>query len=1080
LSTLPSGTVTLLLADVEGSTRRWETEPEAMAAAVARLDATLAALVPMHGAHRPLDQGEGDSFFLAFARAGDAVECALALQRADLAPIQLRIGLHTGDVERRGDQNYAGPAVNRCARLRDVAAGGQTLLSQTTRDLVVDRMADDRSLVDLGVHLLRDLARPERIFQLHAPDLPSDFPPLRSLDTYTHNLPIQLTTFIGRERELADVSALLRDNRLVTITGSGGCGKTRLAVQVAAEIVARFPGGTHLVDLAPMHEPAMVARTIAEVLRIPDASREVIESVVGKLRDVHGLLIVDNCEHLIDACAEVVDTILRRCPSMTMLATSREPLGVEGETTWRVPSMDVPTDAVALFADRARRARSDFELTDANRADVESICTQLEGIPLAIELAAARIRVLPPDQIAGGLRDRFRVLSGGSRTAVPRQQTLRASIDWSHELLTEPDRILFRRLAAFVGSFDLAAAEAIASGEGLARHHVLDQLTSLIDKSLVIADVDGRHRLLEMVRQYALDKLADAGESDTTWRRHRDHFLEVAGNAYEHMRTPEQTEWILRVHEDLDNMRAASAWSHDIGEHEAAIRLALPFFYLPHGWGLEADWLTAALAADDVPVALRIQGCAAQLRGLWWYNLPDRTLADRLIDLGRASGDPALLAFSLDAACQASAWSQPEVHLDDVREAVSVAEDLGDPFLLSDVLCHEGDVVALTGRPLAARPMLERSAQLALVAGHRYRAHSAWGRTALVSFMVGDLRGCRELAERVAQAAETRHRILYHQNAQGTVWSAFAAALCGEDQAATLIRVAEDVVPSAPYTRWMQAQLCWLRGVHSLVTGSPAAARASFDDAMAFDVSRALNDLFVDRAVEVDLALGDPAGARSRGEALLRRWDDLDRPWHRAAILVVLARIALAERDVERAEEVAQRALAATSEVGDRLRATDAIELLARVALDNDAFEFAARLLAAADAGRASIGAQRFAIYAEAHDAAVAELGGALGDAFDGVWAEGAALTLDEAIAYARRGWGERKRPTSGWHSLTPTELDVVRLVADGLANKEIAARLFISPRTVQAHLTHVYSKLGVSSRVALAKEAAIRSAPSA
>ena len=314
---LPVGTVTLLLADVEGSTRLWESEPEAMTAALARLDGIVDEIAATYSGVRPVEQGEGDSFVIAFARASDAVACALDLQLAPLAPIRLRIGLHTGEVQLRDDHNYMGPAMNRAARIRDLAHGGQTVLSGVTHDLVIDCLPNSAWLVDLGSHSLRDLTRPERVVQLCHPDVPVEFPALRSLDAFAHNLPVQLTRFIGREAEMTKVVRLLDENRLVTLTGAGGAGKTRLAIQVAVEQLAEYPGGVWQVDLAPLTDPAVVPVAVSRALGLPDEpGRSTINTVISFLADHHALLLLDNCEHLLDACAVLIDELLRACPAL--------------------------------------------------------------------------------------------------------------------------------------------------------------------------------------------------------------------------------------------------------------------------------------------------------------------------------------------------------------------------------------------------------------------------------------------------------------------------------------------------------------------------------------------------------------------------------------------------------------------------------------------------------------------------------------------------------------------------------------------------------------------------------------------
>ena len=484
---LPAGTVTFLLTDIEGSTRLWESAAEAMAMAVPRSYVLIEQAIGRHGGVRPVEQGEGDSVVGAFARASDAVAAALAAQRAlrgETWPggleVNVRMALHTAEAQLRDEGNYFGAALSRCARLRAIAHGGQVLVSGSTHDLVIDGLADGLALVDLGEHRLRDLGRPERVFALAHPDLPGDFPDLRSLDALPNNLPFQLTSFVGRGSEIAQAPEALDDTRLLTLTGAGGCGKTRLALQVAADVLDRVPDGGWWVELAPLAEEGLVGAAIAEVLGVrPLPGMTPLAAACAHLASRRALLILDNCEHLLAACAQAVEAILHAAPEVIVLATSRAPLGVAGETDWRVPSLSLPSpaasqqsealsqsDAVRLFIERALKVRPNFAVTNENAPAVAPICSELDGIPLAIELAAARIRVLSVEQIAAGLSDRFRLLTGGAKSGLPRQQTLRASVDWSYDLLSADEQALLRRVSVFAGGFTLDAVEAVCSGDG--------------------------------------------------------------------------------------------------------------------------------------------------------------------------------------------------------------------------------------------------------------------------------------------------------------------------------------------------------------------------------------------------------------------------------------------------------------------------------------------------------------------------------------------------------------------------------------------------------------------------------------
>ena len=627
---LPTGTVTLLLADVEGSTRLWQNHSDEMTEAVAALDRTLAEVTAKHNGVRPVEQGEGDSFVIAFACASDAVACALDLQRAALGPIRLRIGLHTGEIRLRDEGNYIGPTINRTARLRDLAHGGQTVLTAITEELVLDSLPDDAWTVDLGSHSLRDLPRPERVMQLCHRELTNQFPPLRSQnDVVAQHLPVQLTSFVGRSRQLAEVRRLVVENRLVTLTGAGGIGKTRLAVQFAATAAGEFDGGAMYVDLAPIIDPDLVPLAVARALGLPDQpGRSTMDTIIRAVGARQMLMVLDNCEHLLDPSANLITAMTSSCPGLTILTTSREPIGVAGEWTWRVPSLSLADEAVELFADRARLATRDFHVTADNLAVVTEICQRLDGMPLAIELAAARVRALSLDELKDSLHDRFRLLTGGSRTAVRRQQTLRASVDWSHALLSEPESVLFRRLATFAGGFDLRAVQMVTGSGNAERYQVLDQLSLLVDKSLVVAESDRghtRYRLLETVRQYAAEKLTESGEAADIRTRHRGHYAALA-TELDNPSAGRHEQLLEQAVTDIDNLRTAFAWSRDCGDIEAAMHLAsalLPL-WLARGRVVEGlSWFERLLddrAANEADVAPAVHARALADRRYWTHG----------------------------------------------------------------------------------------------------------------------------------------------------------------------------------------------------------------------------------------------------------------------------------------------------------------------------------------------------------------------------------------------------------------------------------------------------------------------------
>ena len=784
---LPTGMATLLLADVEGSTRLWETQPDEMTAAITRLNQTVSDVVAAHDGVRPVEQGEGDSFVAAFARASDAVAAALELQRAPLAPIRLRIGVHTGEVQLRDEGNYAGPTINRTARLRDLAHGGQTVLSGATEDMIVDRLPAGSWLTDLGTHQLRDLPRPERVVQLCHPDVRNEFPPLRTPKSVgVHNLPVQLTSFVGREAETHEVRQLLADNRLVTLTGAGGAGKTRLAVEITAQIAPEFRDGVWYVDLAPITHPAVVPVTVARVLGLPDQpGRSTMDTLLRFVGDRQLLILLDNCEHLLDASAELIVALLAGAPGLTVLATSREPIGVTGEATWRVPSLSVADAAIELFADRARLAQAGFTVSTDNAVAVTEICRRLDGLPLAIELAAARVRALSLAEILEGLHDRFRLLTGGARTAVRRQQTLRASVDWSHALLSEPERVLFRRLAVFLGGFDLDAAQAVAGGGDVERYQVLDQLTLLVDKSLVVAENTGdrtRYRLLETVRQYALEKLAESGEADAVRSRHRDHYNAIAALLDAPARTDHEQR-LEQAEAEMDNLRAAFVWSLETGDVGRSLELATslqPLWFTRGRIREGLAWFDAALTGGDtnhleVADAVRAGALADKaVLDAWVAARLSMDQAQQALAIARELDDPALLARALTACGVVAGYYDREVARPYFAEAIGLARAIGDRWRLSQILALQAQGAAIAGDPLAVRAAAEEGRDLADAIGDRSNSRVCRFWLGLAQGVSGDLAGAIKESGEVAAESAAAHDEIWRVASLGTLGTVLA------------------------------------------------------------------------------------------------------------------------------------------------------------------------------------------------------------------------------------------------------------------------------------------------------------------
>jgi len=725
-SALPTGTVTFLFTDIEGSTERWDIHREAMSAAVQRHDAIGRAAMDAHGGY--VFKTLGDAFCVAFARTDAAVSAALDFQRALAAEdfsavggLRVRAALHTGAADERGG-DYFGSTVNRVARLLSIGHGGQTLLSGVTHDLVLGALPSQVSLRDLGEHRLKDLSRPEYVYQLVAPELASEFPALRSLQSMPNNLPLQMTSFVGREREVAEIAESLGTHRLVTLVGSGGIGKTRTSLQVAANLLDGSGNGVWFIELAPLASDEYISATIAQALGLSlPPEGDALAHLVKTLKSWQALLVFDNCEHIVAGAARVIWAIIRQCPKIAILASSRQGLGIAGETIYRLPSLGVgdgatvanareatAAPAIALFVERANAADQHFALTDENASIVADICRRLDGIPLAIELAAARVKVLSPRQLRERLDERFRVLTGGSRNLLPRQQTLRALIDWSHDLLDDRERMLFRRLGIFVNGFTLEAAIAVATSDDFEELDLFDVLASLVDKSLVLAEPAGdalRYRMLESTRAYAREKLGASGESHDRALRHlhhlRDRFVDERKRLNQTGRG-EPMDRLIAI--ELEDLRAALDWGIANGEAKLASEpLAAVGRY----------WLSVALAGegyerfanaierleDDAPASLR--SSLLTWKGSYASDFGRITEACDLtsegVRLGRASGDRTALAFAL---IEESNALRQAGRIDDAADAAAELEALissEDRWLALRALQNKAALVGIRG-----------------------------------------------------------------------------------------------------------------------------------------------------------------------------------------------------------------------------------------------------------------------------------------------------------------------------------------------------------------------------------------------
>ena len=758
---LPSGTVTFLFTDIEGSTKLAQEYPDAMPSLLARHNEILKQTIEGH--HGFVFQIVGDSFCASFHNASDALNAALSIQRLlhneawTPAPIKVRMGIHTGQADLQSNGEYQGYlTLSHVQRLMSAAHGGQILISFATQELVREAIPESVTLRDMGERRLKDVIRTEHIYQLVIADLPSDFPPIKTLDRYLHNLPAQMTSFIGRETELAEVKQALSAHRLVTLTGSGGAGKSRLSLQVGMDCLHQFPDGVWLVELAPVTDPALVPQTLLSTFNLrEDRHRSVQAVLVDFLRAKTLLLVLDNCEHLIEACAQISDALLQACAKLRILASSREALGISGEYAYRVPSLSTPNpeqlpsldelekaDSIRLFVERAATAKQGFTLTNVNAFSLAQICYRLDGIPLAIELAASRVKVLSPEQIAARLDDRFRLLTGGSRTALPRQQTLRAMIDWSYSLLSEQEKTLFRRLAVFVGGWTLEAAEAVCASTGkdnIQSHDVLDLLTRLVDKSLVFNEESAeeiRYHRLETIRQYSREKFFETDEVETGRNCHLDFFVQFAELVDKKLKSSDQLLWHRRMAAEQDNLRAALEWGLNT-DPDSALRIAgaANLFWTAGGYSAEGfRWTQKALeqaektaVAGNITNEQRRVARAKALCGLTrlYLSLGDNANAKRAAEesvaLYRQSQDRLGLAFALVVLAYPLEFLGERVQAEAaLQESYSIGRAEGDIYIICRALNRLGNVIVDLYHDLnLSQGYVEESLHLAKEAGLR-------------------------------------------------------------------------------------------------------------------------------------------------------------------------------------------------------------------------------------------------------------------------------------------------------------------------------------------------------------------------
>ncbi|MGH2613707.1 MAG: ATP-binding protein [Thermomicrobiales bacterium] len=951
----PSGTVAFLFTDIEGSTRRWETQQQAMWIAVERHFALMrAAIEAQQGV---LFKTIGDAVQGAFPTIPLAIAAAVAAQAAlrqedwgDLGPMRVRMAVHVGAATPR-DGDYLAPALNRLARVLSSGYGEQILLTEAARAAAGTDLPSGCDVLDLGAHRLRDLLQAEHIFQLRGPGLVADFPPLKNLDRHLHNLPAQPTALLGRETEIAAVRALLEQDevRLVTLTGPGGTGKTRLGVQVAAELAEAFADGVWFIPLAAVADPDLVVAAIAQPLGVREVAGEpLLESVQDYLRSRHALLLLDNFEH-VTAAAPDVAAILASCPHVKVLATSREPLRIRGEREFPVSPLALPQPrqvrnisptalldfpAIRLFVERAQAVKPDFALTAANASDVASIAQRLDGLPLAIELAAARARILPPAKLLARLDKRLKLLTGGSRDLPARQQTLRAAIEWSHDLLRPDDQALFARLAVFVGGCTLEAAEAVCADVGEHTLAVLDGLESLVLKSLVRQDGDAdgtlRFTMLETIREYGLERLEATGEVGAVRRAHAAYFLALSEEAEPELRGAEQVTWLDRLGAEHDNLRAALGSLEQPADAETRLRLAgsLWRFWWVRGHLTEGrGWLERALnSSANMPPAIQAKalngaGILAESQGDYEQAT---TLHEQALELRRQAGDRQGVAASLTnlgiiASIQGNYRRAAELH----KQSLALWQELGDEPGIASALYELGSLTLNRGNYGRARTLLQQSFNL-------FRD-------------LGDVPG--------------------------------------------------------------QAIVLESLGIHAFHNGDYEGAASHYEKGL--ELWRNLED---SRMIAHSLSnLGEAMynqGDHSRANSLLNEalllYKELGETRGKAFVLYQLGILAAARDDASQAALLFGESVALRQQLGEDPAIIESLEGLASVACLRGESTRAIRLFAASEAQRGAIGAPLPPAYQAKHQRHLDSARAAIGETeFAAAWAAGRELSLDEAIAEA-------------------------------------------------------------------------------
>lgn len=1021
----PSGLVAFLFTDIEGSTQLAQQNPRAWESMEARHHAILQTAMDVF--HGDVFNIVGDAFCVAFADPLSAVQAAmdvqikLAQEEWGEAKIKVRMGIHVGPAEKRGSDYHGYLTLALIQRVMSAGHGGQVLLTNAAQQLVYDQLPNGVAARSLGEHKLKDLKLPEHLYQLIIPNLPADFPPLKTLNHYRHNLPTQLTSFIGREREISEVIQLIRDSRIVTLTGSGGAGKTRLSLQAGAECIEQFKNGVWFVELAPLTESSRIVGAVMSVLGLHEKDND-IHALARYIESQSMLLIFDNCEHLIEDCARLVEGLIQSCPNLRVISSSREAFGIVGEHPYRVPSLPFPDpkrlplldeiercESVQLFIERVKIFSPSFALTEKNASFVADICFRLDGIPLALELAAARIKVMSVEQMASRLGDIFNLLTNGSRTALPRQQTLRALIEWSYDLLSESEKGLFRKLAAFSGGWSLDAAESICGAERSGAS-VLDDLARLVDKSLVVKEEhegESRFHMLETIRQYAEFKMFASEEVEDVKNRHRDWYMKLAETAEPKLRTGEQLRWLNQLEMEHDNLRAAMNWSIAQKHVEQALRIpsALVYFWEIHGHEEEGrSWFKQALGLDVNTKKNRPLLWAKALHGHFqvsWAQadyLQFQPAMEDALNIFKAHGDEFSIAHTL---YHLAVFPHSAGNMEDAaakyRESFDVYNKINDNWGMGSCLHCIAHTAESEGNAAEAQKLFEESLSMLKTAGDRWTLYHPVGDSARIDANQGNLDKAElvfeeslaifeELGSAGWKSATLRQlaRVKYLKGE-------FAQAIELTERSLSIARLANDHGEQG----WAYFRISAIQW-----------AQAKYQDALQ-SILEALREIEkTGDKINISYVIcfadflkchnGQISQGREKLEAALETIR-VESPEDLPEMLMLFGRALWLEKDLSRAQAIIQESIAGLKRYHFFIKIPECIELLAAIAVAQNNPERGACLFGAAES-------MRERMHTPMPPVALEECGSyaaAVRVSFEDSWNKGRAMTMEQAIEYA-------------------------------------------------------------------------------